>query len=200
MSEETKANIFDPFFTTKFTGRGLGLAAVTGILRGHKGKIDVESVLGEGSTFTVYFPAVERGAATVAKTVAPAIAHSTGTILFAEDEAVVRTLTKLVLEGVGYNVLVATDGREAVEMFQQNASEISIVLLDMTMPVMGGKEAFRRIREIRPDVPVIVLTGYTEDIAREDLGAGVSAGFIQKPYSADTLVAEIRASLDHVVM
>ncbi len=196
MSEATKANIFDPFFTTKFTGRGLGLAAVTGILRGHKGRIDVESVLGEGSTFTVYFPAVERGVAAVAKTASSLIAHSTGTILFAEDEAVVRTLTKLVLEGSGYKVLVAKDGREAVDMFRENASEIVIVLLDMTMPVMGGKEAFRRIREIRPDVPVIVLTGYSEDIAREDLGAGVSAGFIQKPYTADRLVAEIRASLE----
>jgi PAS domain S-box-containing protein len=200
MNEETKANIFDPFFTTKFTGRGLGLAAVTGILRGHKGRIDVESVLGEGSTFTVYFPAVERGVAPVAKIISTPIALTTGTILFAEDEPAVRTLTKLVLEGSGYKVLAAKDGREAVDLFRQNAGEISIVLLDMTMPVMGGKEAFRRIREIRADVPVIVLTGYSEDIAREDLGAGVSAGFIQKPYSADTLIAEIRASLDHVAM
>jgi PAS domain S-box-containing protein len=197
MSEETKSRIFDPFFTTKFTGRGLGLAAVTGILRGHKGRIEVDSVMGEGSTFTVYFPAVEPGVPKIPKAALPATAPSTGTILFAEDEPAVRTLTKLVLEASAYKVLVAKNGREAVDIFQQNAAEISIVLLDMTMPVMGGKEAFRLIRAIRADVPLIMLTGYTEDIAREDLGADALAGFIQKPYSADKLLAEIRASLEN---
>jgi len=196
MSEATKARIFDPFFTTKFAGRGLGLAAVAGILRGHKGRMDVESIPGEGTTFTVFFPGVEPGVPKVPKPVSSNVAAGTGTILFADDEPALRTMTKLVLENSGYSVLLAKDGREAVDMFQQRAGEIAMVLLDMTMPVMGGKEAFRLIREIRPSVPVIVLTGYTEDVAREDLGASAVAGFIQKPYSAEKLVAEIRASLE----
>jgi PAS domain S-box-containing protein len=195
MSEATKAKIFDPFFTTKFTGRGLGLAAVTGILRGHEGSIAVESMPGEGSTFTVYFPAVEPAVSRAERPRLSTGGQGSGTILLAEDEPAVRSLTKLVLEGSGYSVLVAKNGREAVDIFQQHASEIALVLLDMTMPVMGGKEAFLLIREIRPGVPVIVLTGYSEDVTREDLGAGTSAGFIQKPFSAEKLVAEIRASL-----
>jgi PAS domain S-box-containing protein len=195
MNEATKARIFDPFFTTKFTGRGLGLAAVTGILRGHKGRIDVESVPGVGSTFTVYFPAVEPSVPRMEKPRLSVDSHGSGTILFAEDEPAVRSLTKLVLENSGYSVLLAKNGREAVDIFQRNAGKIALVLLDMTMPVMGGKDAFRLIREIRPDVPVIVLTGYSEDVARADLEAGASVGFIQKPYSAEKLVAEIRAGL-----
>jgi CheY-like chemotaxis protein len=135
-------------------------------------------------------------APTVLRTGTSALAVGTGTILLAEDEPALRTLTRLMLEGSGYSVLLAKDGREAIDVFQQNASEIAIVLLDMAMPVMGGKEAFRLIRKIRPDVPVIILTGYSDDIARKNLGAVGSVGFLQKPYSAEKLIAEIRASLE----
>jgi CheY-like chemotaxis protein len=195
MSEETKARIFDPFFTTKFMGRGLGLAAVAGILRAHNGRMTVESVPGEGATFTVFFPAVEPVLLKVAVSPPFTAARSTDTILFVEDELSLRILAKVVLERSGYSVLLAKNGREGVDLFRQNANEVAIVLMDMMMPVMGGKEAFQLIREIRPDVPVIVLTGYTEDIVRQELGAGASAGFIQKPYSVTRLVTAIRAAL-----
>jgi CheY-like chemotaxis protein len=103
---------------------------------------------------------------------------------------------KRVLENSGYSVLLAENGREAVEIFQHHSSEIVTVLLDLAMPVMGGNEAFRLIREIRPEVPVILMTGFDQDSAREDLGASVRAGFIQKPYSVATLVAIVRASIE----
>ena len=196
MSEETQARIFDPFFTTKFTGRGLGLAAVGGILRGHKGRMDVQSIPGEGSTFTVFFPSVPAGIVKVVEAPPLPVARGTGTVLFVDDEPSLRALAKLVLENSGYSVLLAENGREAVDVFRQNASRITVVLMDMTMPVMGGKEAFHLIREIRPEVPMIVLTGYSEQSMREELGADVIAGFIQKPYSTAKLAVAIQASLE----
>ena len=193
MNDATKARIFDPFFTTKFAGRGLGLAAVAGILRGHRGRLDVQSIPGEGTTFTVFFPAVEPVVPHVVERPPSVGAHGAGTLLFVDDESLLRSMGKRVLEDAGYSVLLAENGQEAVEIFQHNASEIAAVLLDITMPVMGGSEAFRLIREIRPDVPIILMSGFNEASAREDLGA--SAGFIQKPYSIVSLVATIRANL-----
>ena len=195
MSDAVKAKIFDPFFTTKVAGRGLGLAAVSGIIRGHKGRMDVQSVEGKGTTFTVYFPAVEPAVVTAIASPPPVVGHGVGTILIADDEPALTVLAKLVLGRSGYSVLVANNGREAVDIFKQNESIIALVLLDMTMPVMGGKEALHLIREIRPDVPIILSSGYTEDIAREGLDANIIAGFLMKPYSHAKLIAQIQASL-----
>jgi PAS domain S-box-containing protein len=196
MNDATKAKIFDPFFTTKFAGRGLGLAAVAGIVRGHMGRLEVESVPGEGTTFTVSFPAVEPIVTQVVERPPSVVAPRAGTLLFVDDEPVLRNMGKRVLENSGYSVLLAENGREAVEIFQHHSSEIVTVLLDIAMPVMGGSEAFRLIREIRPEVPIILMTGFDEDSAREDLGASVRLGFMQKPYSVDTLVAAVRASIE----
>jgi nitrogen-specific signal transduction histidine kinase/ActR/RegA family two-component response regulator len=196
MNDSTKAQIFDPFFTTKFAGRGLGLAAVAGILRGHRARLDVESVPGEGTTFTVFFPAVEPIVPRVVEPPSSLPAHGAATLLFVDDEPLLRKMGKQVLEKCGYSVLLAENGREAVEMFQHKSCEIATVLLDITMPVMGGSETFHLIREIRPDVPVIVMSGFNEDSAREDLGTSARASFIQKPYSVATLVATVRASLE----
>ena len=197
MSEATQASMFDPFFTTKFTGRGLGLAAVSGIVRGHKGRMELDSAPGKGTTFTVFFPAVEAPVLTVEKAPPTGAFQGTGTILVVDDESAVRRLAQVILEQRGYSVLVAADGREGVDMFRDNAAGIVAVLLDMTMPVMSGKEAFRLIREIRPDVPVIVSTGYTELVAIEQFGAGAAIGFVQKPYTVAKLVEKIRAAIEH---
>jgi PAS domain S-box-containing protein len=195
MSETTKARMFDPFFTTKFTGRGLGLAAVSGIVRGHKGKMRVDSIPEQGTTFTVSFPAVH---AEVLKSDVPPsrmVPHGTGTILVVDDEPLLRTLAEVILKKSGYSVLAAKNGREAVEIFRRNAPQIAAVLLDMTMPVMGGREALRLIREIQPGMPIIVSSGYSEVLAREEF-AGETAGFIQKPYSADKLVESIQEAIE----
>jgi PAS domain S-box-containing protein len=196
MNDVTKAKIFDPFFTTKLAGRGLGLAAVAGILRGHMGRLDVESILGEGTVFTIFFPAVEPIVSQAVEPSSSAVARGGGTLLFVDDEPSLRKMGKRMLERSGYSVLLAEDGREAVEVFRHNANEIATVLLDLTMPVMGGSEAFRLIREIRPNVPVILMTGFNEESVRENLGASARAGFIQKPYSVDSLVASVRASIE----
>jgi CheY-like chemotaxis protein len=196
MDEVTRAKIFDPFFTTKFTGRGLGLAAVSGIIRGHKGRIQIESVPGEGSTFRVFLPAVAAGSLKKKKVLPSPDLQVTvdggGIILVADDDSVIRRLTKAALEHRGHAVLLAENGIEAVTLFQQRAAEITGVLLDLTMPIMGGEEAFRLIREIRPDVPVIVASGYSEALTRECFGDAVNVSFLQKPYTLMQLAEKIK--------
>ncbi|MEO8369004.1 MAG: ATP-binding protein [Candidatus Solibacter sp.] len=190
MNETTKAKIFEPFFTTKMTGRGLGLAAVSGIVRSHKGTLKVDSAPGRGTTFTVSFPAVEPlTAAPVKPTVAIGPLPATGIVLIVDDEPMVRKLAAAILTNAGCSVLVAENGLEGVEAFRQNQSTILAVLLDMTMPVMAGHEAFRLIREIRPDVPIIMSSGYDEVEARGELGSETVARFLRKPYTAADLVA-----------
>jgi PAS domain S-box-containing protein len=196
MNDATKAKMFDPFFTTKFAGRGLGLAAVAGILRGHRGRLDVQSIPGEGTTFTVFFPAVEPLIPQAVEPPPSVAARGAGTILLVDDEPSLRKIGKRVLENSGYTVLLAENGREAVEIFRHNAGGIAAILLDITMPVMGGSEAFRLMREVRPDVPIIRMSGFDEDNAPEDLAASAHTSFIQKPYSVASLLATVRASLE----
>ncbi len=192
MSAETMERMFDPFYSTKGSGRGLGLAAVLGIVRRAGGTLKVASRPGEGTTFTVLFPT---GAGTVATVAAPleprALAHGSGTVLVVDDEEPVRRLAQRTLERAGYTVLEAADGREAMAVFQREGERIAAVVLDVTMPVMGGAEAYRRMRDLGPPVPVIVSSGYDEqDTAAEFVGGGVE--FLQKPYRPEQLLALLR--------
>ena len=196
MNEATKARMFDPFFTTKFTGRGLGLAAVSGIIRGHKGKMNVDSIPGRGTTFTVSFPGVPAEALKLVDPPSVISLHGAGTILVVDDEPALTRLAETILQNAGYSVLVASNGQEGVEMFQQNAPRIAAVLLDMGMPVMDGRHAFRLIRELQPGVPIILTSGYTEDLARKEIDSDVVAGFLQKPYRAAELVESIQKTLE----
>lgn len=195
MSEATKAKMFDPFFTTKFTGRGLGLAAVSGIVRSHKGRMHVDSSPGQGTTFKLYFPAVKADVRSAVDLPSSIVPCGTGTILVVDDEPSLRQLARLILEQSGYSVLVAEDGREGLEIFRQNAARITAVLLDITMPVMGGHEALRLIREIRPDVPIVMSSGYSETTAREELAHDEVAGFVHKPWVPAKLVENIQSAL-----
>ena len=194
MDDATKAKIFDPFFTTKFTGRGLGLAAVLGIVRGHGGAIKVYSSLGRGSTFKVFFRASSAAASEIVK---PAPRYrGAGLVLVVDDDAGVRGAARRMFKLFGFDVLEAEDGRRGAAEFAARASEIVLVLLDMTMPEMGGEETFREIRRVRDDVPVILTSGYNEIEATRRFTSKGLAGFLQKPFTPDDLAAKLAAAFD----
>jgi PAS domain S-box-containing protein len=190
MTQEVQSQLFDPFFTTKFLGRGLGLAAVSGIVRGHKGYIEVESSPGKGAKFCVLLPSAVREVPA-----APRTTRSSGIILVVDDEQIIRSLATAVLERSGYTVLTAENGSEAVEMIRQQPESISLVLLDIAMPVMGGAEAAEKIVAINPKIKILVSSGYDQDNALLRFPTERLAGFLQKPYTAEHLLERIEALL-----
>ena len=194
MDAETIGRIFDPFFTTKFTGRGLGLSAMLGIVRGHRAGLRVESASNKGTTFILLFPASD-AAQEVVKPPPVSVPSATGTVLVVDDEGISRELARGALEGAGYQVLEARDGLEAVQIVSRERDKIQLVLLDMTMPRMGGAEAFRRIRQLSPTCPVLLTSGYTQKESLESLVDLPPDGFLQKPFRIRELVAKVREVL-----
>jgi PAS domain S-box-containing protein len=198
MDEETQARIFDPFFTTKFVGRGLGLAAVQGIVRGHKGAMKVDSQAGEGTTLRVFLPASgEAAAAAHSPRMAPAqdTMAEAETILVIDDEEIVRSTADSALRRLGYNVITAADGSRGVELLREQGQSIRLVLLDLSMPGVSGEETMREIRKIRPDVPVVLSSGYSEAYALRRFEDQQLAGFLQKPYTGRTLALRVREAI-----
>ena len=194
MDKETLDRIFDPFFTTKFTGRGLGMAAVHGIIRGHKGAINVYSEPNKGTSFKVFLPASGKPFEIVSRDSKHDSWKGKGTVLLVDDEETVRDIGKEMLRELGFSTVTANDGNEALEAFT-SAPDISFVILDLTMPHMDGEQCFRKLREIKPDIKVFISSGFSEqEVTQKFIGTGL-AGFIQKPYRLGVLKETIRMAI-----
>ncbi len=197
MDDKTATRIFDPFFTTKFTGRGLGLAAVRGIVRGHQGALQVISAPGEGTTVRVLFPLSRRRVWTNSELGAGSSpAKDVGTVLVIDDEETVRQAVRLTLEDSGFEVIEAPDGLAGIEAFTSCADEVSAVVLDLTMPNLRGEEAFARLRATRYDVPIVLMSGYDERDIGSRIEGWTRASFLQKPFRTEELLGALRGVLE----
>jgi PAS domain S-box-containing protein len=200
MFADTKQKMFDPFFTTKFVGRGLGLPAVLGILRGHHGAIIANTIVGRGTTFRVLFPALVTPAAQTmapaAVTARPVAERGQEIVLVVDDEPGVRRTAARILEHAGFAVLMAADGVEGLAMVEEHRNAISLVLLDMLMPRLSGIDALRAMREVMPDLPIVLTSGFAGDETVDRLGDVDLVKFIQKPYRMNDLIAMVRSLID----
>lgn len=200
MDEETRSRIFEPFFTTKTQGRGtgLGLAVVYGIVNNHHGFIDVESRLGKGTTFHLFFPIQMSGFEAFHRELGTAeeIPGGTETILVVEDEVMLQDLVKRLLEGHGYKVITAHDGAEAVEIYNRQKDSIGLVLTDIGLPKLSGWDVCRKIMELNPRAKVVLASGYLDPNAKSDLKDSQAMDFIHKPYLPEDVLKRIRDALD----
>ncbi|MCO4763289.1 MAG: response regulator, partial [Myxococcales bacterium] len=189
MDDETVGRIFDPFFTTKFTGRGLGLAAVQGILRGHHAGMEIETELGAGTTLRVFFPSLGEQPPTEeeAEPENLGLPQGSGLALVVDDEPMVLHVAKQVLEMSGFEVETCDRGATAVEIIEARSAEVQFILLDLTMPGMSGAEVFASVRERHPNLPIILMSGYAETAIAELDDSG-PRGFVQKPFTVERLL------------
>jgi CheY-like chemotaxis protein len=189
MDEETKQRIFEPFYTTKFSGRGLGMSATLGIITAHKGALQLSSRQGLGSTFKIYLPAQNSDAADH-ETLRQAVQtpwQGSGTILLVEDEEQVMHVARAMLEALGFTVVEACNGKEALELYRKNAADIMLVITDIGMPVMDGYALFRELKLLNPLLPIIISSGYGDAEVSSRIAHADIAGLFSKPYNFDKM-------------
>jgi CheY-like chemotaxis protein len=200
MDEATKQRIFEPFFTTKETGRGtgLGLAVVYGVVKSHQGFVDVESEVGRGTTFRLYFPIPANiiGPTTTEEKKSVEIPSGTETILLVEDEESLLELMKTVLENKGYRVLMAHDGREAIEVYTQHRESIALVLTDLGLPKLSGQGVVATLTGINPHLDIIVASGFLDPQVKSELSKAGAKEFVHKPYVPAEMLTKIREVID----
>jgi signal transduction histidine kinase/CheY-like chemotaxis protein len=198
MDDETKLKLFEPFYTTKFTGRGLGMSAVLGIIAAHRGALQFTSQPGQGTTFKVYLPVPINDANGVESLqhVTSAVWERSGTLLLVEDEDHVRLIAKTMLQALGFTIIEATNGKEALELYRKNAADITYVFTDMDMPVMDGYALFRELKKLNPELPIIISSGFGEVDVASRIPLDEIAGIINKPYSFDQLRESMRCVVE----
>jgi CheY-like chemotaxis protein len=195
MSEDVLEKLFEPFFTTKAQGRGLGMSATLGIIRSHKGAMRVDSKPGRGTTFTLLFPASSEQPLPVEDEPSGGRWEGSGLALIVDDEEPVRAVVTRMLRRLGFDTITANDGEEAQRVLDEHADEVRLVLLDMTMPVMGGKEALAELRARYPELPVVMSSGFNEQAALPGRAADDTTYFLQKPYQLPDLERVLRRAL-----
>ena len=199
MDAETQARIFDPFFTTKFTGRGLGLAAVLGIVRGHRGALKVYSEPGVGTTFKLLLPVAKEAAQKVPRELqVPSTWRGRGVLLIVDDEETVRTVASRMVTAIGFTPIATSSGQEAIGFVRARGREVAAVMLDLTMPEMDGAEVFTELRRIQPEIRVLLMSGFNEQEAVNRFAGKGLSGFLQKPFRPDVLREKLRAICEPV--
>jgi CheY-like chemotaxis protein len=197
MDEATRSRVFEPFFSTKFTGRGLGMAAVLGIVRGHKGAIRMASELGKGTTVKVLLPAAgpEVSLPSERTPKVPVARPANAAVLVVDDNARVLQAVSQLVGALGYPVMTAASGREALAVFGERHAQIGCVLLDLTMPEMDGLETLRALRALDPKARIVLSSGYSEQSVRRRMSGDGPTGFLQKPFVEDDLKAAIESAM-----
>jgi CheY-like chemotaxis protein len=184
MAPEIVSRIFEPFFTTKSAGQGLGLAAVLGIIKSHNGAVAVESAVGKGTLFRVIFPALEKYLSNEPKTLPlPKTWKGSGSILVVDDEAEVRSMVARSLENLGFITIPAASAAEAIQQYVQHAQEIRLVLLDLTMPLVDGEQVFLELRHLNPQLPIVLMSGFSEKLSLNRFVSAKPTAFLAKPFN-----------------